>query len=166
LVIQALKQEGLRLPAIRRIVKVLRNQIDGDWSLVSKRLRLAGADVLWNHAEQYDDVEAAELTVLESGQRVFTGVVKDYLERIKFDDDDDEYATRLFLPITDQHIVQVSPYLNFGEPTFAAGGAPVAPLLARLLAGDDEVALAQDFGVPVEHITAVAASRLVEVAAA
>lgn len=152
MVIEGLRRSGAHFTEIRRIAAILRRDMNDDWALASKRLLISGADVLWNHAERYDDLEAAELTVFRSGQRVFTEAVREYLARIEYEDD--EYAVRLWLPITPERIIAVDPYRNFGDPTFRVGGASVGVVLGRLRAGDDMQDLARDYGLPIEHIRA------------
>jgi uncharacterized protein (DUF433 family) len=155
-VIWALRKGGVSLQNLRRVTKALREELDeaDDWGLVSKRLYVSGADVLWNLAEDWDDEEAAELVELASGQRVFTAAVRQYLERIEYDD---EYARSLYLPVAGRRIVTVDPYRNFGDPTFTNGGAAVRMVLGRVDAGEPVEQVAGDYGVPLEDIEATRA---------
>lgn len=152
-VIWALRKGGVSLQNLRRVTKALRDELDDadDWGLVSKRLYFSGADVLWNLAEDWDDQEAAELVELVSGQRVFTPIVLQYLERIEYDD---EYARRLYLPVAGREIIEIDPYRNFGDPTFRNGGAAVKMVLGRIEAGDPLEQVAEDYRVPPEDIDA------------
>lgn len=113
------------------------------------------------HAERISDEEAADLVVIESGQQVFHAAISQYLERIEYVD---EYAGRIFLPITHDPVIVIDPDINYGGPTFSAGGAPARPVLQRLWAGERLDVLAADYGVPLNDLEQVASARAQAVA--
>lgn len=62
--------------------------------------------------------------VLRNGQRVFTGLVADCLQRIDYGPDG--YAHLLHLPGYQDRQVVVDPSRAFGQPMFVHGGAKSA----------------------------------------
>ena len=153
LVIDALRQAGLSLQALRRITKTLQTDFGDEWALASHRLTLSGAqdrsgpEVLWDYAEQHGDDEV--LIALDSRQRVFADVVRDYLERIIYLD---EYAGQIYLPLTRERLLLVDPYRNFGRPMFGSNATPVGPVLDRIEAGEPIRSVARDYGLDVDEI--------------
>lgn len=153
LVIDALRQAGLSLQALRRITKTLQSDFGDEWALASHRLTLSGGqgrsgpEVLWDYAEEHGDDEV--LIALDTKQRVFTDVVRDYLERIVYRD---EYAGQIYLPLTRERLLLVDPDRNFGRPMFGSNATPVAPVLDRIEAGESLGSVARDYGLDVEEI--------------
>lgn len=153
LVIDALRQAGLSLQALRRIAKTLQTDFGDEWALASHRLTLSGGhgpsgpEVLWDYAEDHGDDEI--LIALDSRQRVFVDVVRDYLERIVYVD---EYAGQVYLPVTSERLLLIDPYRNFGRPTFASNATPVSPVLDRIEAGESVNSVARDYGLDPDEI--------------
>lgn len=156
LVISALRHAGLSLQGLRRITKTLQTDFGDEWALASHRLTLSGGhgqsgpEVLWNYATEHGDDEV--LVALDSKQRVFTDVVRDYLERIMYVD---EYAARIYLPITRERLLVVDPYRNFGQPMFESNATPVDPVLDRIEAGEPVASVARDYGLDVDEVRLV-----------
>ena len=157
LVIDALRQAGLSLQALRRITRTLQTDFGDEWALASHRLTLSGGagrsgpEVLWDYAEEHGDDEV--LIALDTNQRVFTEVVRDHLERIVYLD---EYAGQVYLPLTREHILLVDPYRNFGRPMFGSTATPVGAVLDRLEAGEPIASVARDYGLDTGEIELVA----------
>ncbi|CAN5386629.1 hypothetical protein BH23ACT9_BH23ACT9_05430 [soil metagenome] len=149
------------LQSLRRIVRQLRREIGDEWALASERLYVSGADVLWDIAERTSDEDAAQLVVIDSGQRVFHEALSQYLERIEYVD---EYAGRIFLPITEDPVIVVDPTVNYGRPTFQSSGAPARPVLMRLAGGESIEAVANDYGIPIPELRQVMGERAEAVA--
>ncbi len=153
LVIDALKQAGLSLQALRRITKTLQTDFGDEWALASHRLTLSGGqgrsgpEVLWDYASDHGDDEV--LVALDTNQRVFADVVRDYLERIVYID---EYAGQIYLPVTREKLLLVDPYRNFGQPMFGSNATPLSPVLDRLEAGESLRAVARDYGLDVDEV--------------
>ena len=156
LVIDGLRRAGLSLQALRRITKTLQSDFGDEWALASHRLTLSGRggrsgpEVLWDYAEEHGDDEV--LVALDSKQRVFAEVVRDYLERIIYLDD---YAGQIYLPLTRENVLLVDPYRNFGRPMFGSTATPVGPVLDRIEAGEPIGSVAQDYGLDVGEIELV-----------
>ena len=150
MVLAAFRRFGLPLQRIRPAVRALREHIGLEHALASKRVYSDGAEILYDFAERYDEDEIGSLVVVRSGQYVFRPVVDSYLQRISYDDDG--WARRLILPITDRGIIGVDPWRGFGRPLFLHGGAPLESVLARIRAGEPLADVAADFEIPKEDV--------------
>jgi len=162
MVLAAVRRSGVPMQRVRPALEVLARDIGVDHALASQRLFTDGAELLFDHAADLpgDEAEAVrELVVARSGQRVFTDVVKEYLQRIEYGRDG--YATLIALPAYARAEVVADPTRSFGQPIFVRGGARVSDVLDRFWSGDDIATLSQEFGVPEPEIEDVlrAASR-------
>jgi uncharacterized protein (DUF433 family) len=162
MVLAAVRQAGVPLQRVRPALAVLAEEIGVEHALASRRLFTDGAELLFDHAGgiSEDDARAVrELVVVRSGQRVFAGVVDQYLQRITYGPDG--YASMIRLPSYDRADVVVDPTRAFGQPIFSHGAAPLGPVLGRFWAGEDIDTLSEEFGVPAPEIEDVlrAASR-------
>jgi uncharacterized protein (DUF433 family) len=102
----------------------------------------------------HGDKQLRLLTVVRSGQRVFHEVIERYLARITYEGG---WAARLILPITEEPLIVADPERAFGQPIFIHGGARLADVRGRVGAGEDEAAVAEDYGVPLEDVRAAVA---------
>lgn len=150
MVLAAMRCAGVSLQHIRAATAVLEREIGVDHALASRHLYTDGARLLFDYAESTREEELEQLTVVVSGQRVFGGVVKDYLERITYATDG--WAERVILPMTERSIVEVDPVRSFGQPIFLRGAVRVEDVVDRWRAGEPIAAVAGDFGVPIEDI--------------
>jgi uncharacterized protein (DUF433 family) len=156
-VLSAFRKAGVPMQRIHPAVELLASTIGVDHALASKRLYTDGAEVLYDYATQRDEEDLLELTVVRTGQRQFTELVRDYLKRITYGDDG--WPTRVRLPIYEHAEVVVDTRRAFGLPLVVHGGARVEDLVDRFVAGDALVDIADDFGVPeaeVEDVIRVA----------
>ena len=150
MVLAAMRRAGVSLQHIRAAVAILERELGVEHALASKRLYTDGARLLFDYAETARDEDLEHLTVVVSGQRVFGGVVKDYLERITYATDG--WAGRVILPMTERSIVEVDPVRSFGQPIFLRGAVRVEDVVDRWRAGEPIADVAGDFGVPIEDI--------------
>jgi uncharacterized protein (DUF433 family) len=153
MVLAAMRRAGVSLQHIRSAVAILERELGVEHALASKRLYTDGARLLFDYAESTRDEDLEQLTVVVSGQRVFGGAVKDYLERITYAGDG--WAQRIALPMTERVIVEVDPVRSFGQPIFLRGAVRVEDVVDRWRAGEPIAAVADDFGVPIEDIEGV-----------
>lgn len=144
------RRHKMPLQRIRPAVRVLEEQIGLHHALASERLFTDGAEILYDFAERRGEDEISDLVVLRSGQHVFHQVIKDYLERITYDEEG--WAARIILPITAHRVFEVDPRRGAGRPLFVHGGAPLANIVGRLKAGDSAAEVARDFAVPLEDL--------------
>ncbi len=158
MVLAGMRHAGVSLQHIRKAVDVLDSQIGLRHALASHRLYTDGAQLLYDFAETAAVDELDELTVVVSGQRVFSEVIRDYLQRISYGDDG--WAVRVVLPLTSNQIVEVDPSRSFGQPIFLRGAVRVEDVVDRWRAGEPLSEVAADFGVPVEDVEDVLRATL------
>jgi len=154
MVLAAIRSTMVPMQRIRPALLALQDTFGIEHALANERLYSDGAEVLYDFAEQHANSDAAaparELVVLRSGQRVFTEIVSDYLQRIEYGPDG--YARILHLPGYRRRQVVADATRSFGQPMFVHGGARVSDVIDRFQAGESLPALAEDFGVPVEDL--------------
>jgi len=156
--LSGMRRAGVPLQQIRPALDLVRDRLGVEHALASRRLFVAGAQLLWEVSEMGGlDREARhgarDLIVLRNGQYVFRAVVEQYLRRIEYDE---EYARRVFLPEYEVAEIVTDPAVNFGSPVFAVSGAPVEAVLSRLRAGEPVVEVAEEYGVPEDHVVEAA----------
>jgi uncharacterized protein (DUF433 family) len=149
-VLSAFRRAGVPLQRIRPAVEVLSREIGIDHALASEHLYTDGAEVLYDFANERSDADLLELVVVRTGQKQFSELVRDYLQRITYGDDG--WASQVQLPIYGRAHVIVDPDVAFGLPLLTQGGARVEDLVDRFLAGDTISDIADDFGVPGDHV--------------
>ena len=149
-VLAAFRRAGVPLQRIRPAVDVLSREIGIEHALASEHLYTDGAEVLYDFASERSDEDLLELVVLRTGQKQFSELIRDYLQRITYGDDG--WASQVELPIYGSAQVVVDPHVAFGLPLLTDGGARVEDLVDRFLAGDTINAIADDFGVPVGSV--------------
>lgn len=156
-VLSSFRRAGVPLQRIRPAVEVLAKEIGVEYALASRRLYTDGAEVLFDYANKHGEREVMDLVVVRTKQRQFSGVVKDYLKRIRYGGDG--WADSVRLPTYANADVIVDPKVAFGLPLVIHGGARVEDLVDRFQAGDSVKEIAADFSVPpgqVEDVIRVA----------
>lgn len=153
MVLAAIRKTGVPMQRIRPALLALQETLGIEYALASERLYSDGAELLYDFAGSQPKAErnqTMELVVLRNGQRVFTEIVRDYLQRIEYAHDG--YAQLLHLPGYERGQVVADPTRSFGQPMFVHGGAKVADVMDRFRAGESLDDLAEDFGVPIEDL--------------
>ena len=125
-----------------------------EFALASEHIYSDGAEVVYDYARAHGDKQLRLLTVVRSGQRVFHEVIQRYLTRITYEG---ACAARLILPITEEPLLLVDPERAFGQPMFIRGGARLVDVKGRIEAGEDQSAVADDYGVPLKDVRAALA---------
>lgn len=149
--LSALRHSGVPMQRIRPALRSLDDQMGIDHALASNRLYSDGAELLIDYAEAHFHGEVPEgLVVVRSGQRVFSEVVMDYLQRIVYGADG--YPTSIGVPAYGHAEVVVDPTMSFGVPFFRAGGARVAAVMERFWAGETLAEVSEEFGVPLDEL--------------
>lgn len=156
--LSALRRAGIPLQQIRPALEVVRTKIGVEHALASKRLYVAGAQLLWEVSKEgaVDDearAGARDLIVLRSGQYVFREVIERYLRRIEYDE---MYARRVHLPRYEVADIAADPEMNFGRPYFTHGGTPLHVVRGMIKAGESIEEIAADFDLRVDEVTEVA----------
>lgn len=155
-VLSAFRRAGVPMQRIRPAVERLATEIGVDHALASERLCTDGAEVLYDYAVTQDD-DLLELTVVRTGQKQFSDLVREYLHRVRYGDDG--WMIVVELPTYAHARVVVNPRRAFGFPLLIHGGARVEDLVDRFKAGDSVAEIAEDFAVPdaeVEDVIRVA----------
>ncbi len=155
MVLAAFRETGLPLQRIRPALERLDKEMGLEHALASKHLYTDGAELLFDYAESQGDKQLRLLTVVRSGQRVFHDVIDQYLKRIEYDGG---WASRLTLPITEEPILVADPERSFGQAIFAHGAARLTDVIGRIDAGEDEQAVADDYGAPLADVQAALAA--------
>jgi len=154
LVLTAMRRSGVPLQRIRPALAALDEQFGLSHALASERLYTDGAEILFDYAETGADPRAAraarELVVVRNGQGVFNATIESYLRRVVFGDDG--YARLIQLPAYEVAEVVVDPNRGFGQPIFVHGGARVEDAIGMFRAGEPLDAVAEEYGVPREHL--------------
>lgn len=154
LVLTAMRRSGVPLQRIRPALSRLNEELGLAHALASRRLYTDGAEVLLDYAGTNEDsatVRAVrELVVVRNGQRVFNEVVEAYLRRVEFGPDG--YARLIRLPAYEVADVVVDPERGFGQPVFSRGGARLEDALSMFQAGESLDVVADEYGVPREHL--------------
>lgn len=143
-VLASLRRElEVPLPKIRDAVAYLQRELNSPRPLAEQRFYTDGADLLIEHL--------GGLLNLNRRQYEIKDVIQAYLQRVVRDTGG--LPIKLY-PLTreqapgDQpsHIV-IDPQVAFGRPVLVGTGVPTAVLAERFKAGEDEAALAADYGV-------------------
>ncbi|HEY3827753.1 MAG TPA: DUF433 domain-containing protein [Solirubrobacteraceae bacterium] len=150
MVLAAFRRDGVSLQHIRRAVAIIEREVGLEHALASERLYTDGAVILYDYAQAERDEQLDGLTEVVSRQRVFSPVIREYLQRITYGDDG--WAVRLVSPATARPLVVVDPQRSFGQPIFIHGGVRIEDVLDRWRAGEPLVEVAEDFGVPAEDV--------------
>lgn len=156
--LSALRRAGIPLQQIRPVLEIVRTKIGVEHALASKRLYVAGAQLLWEVSRE-DSVDddarhgARDIIVLRNDQYVFREVIDQYLQRIEYDD---TYARRVHLPRYEVADIVADPDTNFGRPYFTHTGTPLQVVQGMIKAGEAIEDVAYDFDLPVDQVTEVA----------
>lgn len=149
------RSSGVSMQHLRRALARLQDELGVEHALASERLYTDGAAILYDFARH----EAEDLlTVVVTGQRVFAGALRGYLERIHYASD--HWANRLTLPIGRRPLVEVDPTRAFGRPVFIAGGARMEDVLDRFRAGEPLAQVAHDFDLDLPDVEEVLRAAL------
>lgn len=155
--LSALRSANVPMQEIRPALDLVRERLGLRYALASRRLYVSGAKLLWEIAEE-DELardERRKLVVLRDGQYVFREVVEQHMKNISYDADD-QYAARIELPGYEVAVIAAEPGVNFGRPYFTATGTPLFVVAGRLRAGESVGEVADDFGIPEDHVAEVA----------
>lgn len=135
------RKHSLKLGVIRAAVRYLRDELEVEHPLASKRFKTNGVDLFVDHLEQL-------INVSQEGQLGMRAVLDASLERVEYDQRG--RAVRLF-PLfkrseAPKHVV-VDPRRAFGRPILFGTSVPVADIRTRFDAGESVGALAADYNV-------------------
>ncbi len=149
------RSSGVSMQHLRRALARLQDELGLEHALASEKLYTDGAAILYDFAR----TEAEDLlTVVVTGQRVFTGALRGYLERIRYAPD--HWAGRLILPLCARPLLEIDPRRAFGRPVFITGGARMEDVLDRFRAGEPLAEVAHDFDLDLPDVEEVLRAAL------
>jgi uncharacterized protein (DUF433 family) len=145
-VLAALREQGHRLPDIRRAIQFVERTVLKKHPLATEAFLTDGVRIFVEHLGGLVDTK--------DGQFVLQKVVEGYLTRLDYGPDG--LATRLY-PFTRRGVdspraVVLNPLVSFGRPVLANTGVPTEEIADRFHAGEALDELALDFGVTREAI--------------
>lgn len=148
-VLASLRRElEVPLPKIRDAVVYLQHELNSSRPLAEQRFYTDGADLLVEHL--------GGLLNLNRRQYEIKDVIQAYLRRVERDASGLPIKlyplTRVQAPGQQPRHVVIDPQVAFGRPVLVGTGIPTAVLAERFKAGEDEDALAEDYGVTKEGI--------------
>ncbi|SEU35133.1 DUF433 domain-containing protein [Nonomuraea wenchangensis] len=155
----AFRSAGVPMTRIRPAIQWLERNIGLAQALASQRLATDGAEVLWDfkhHTNVPAEREAVDglVVVRKGGQQVFRPVIRDYLQRVSYQDG---WVRVIRLPSYRSVEVTVDPWINGGQPTLASRGIRIADVLGRLRAGEDALDIAGDYQLSLSEVELLAA---------
>jgi uncharacterized protein (DUF433 family) len=151
LVLEALRQAGVRPARIRPALNQLANEFGQEYVLVSRNLATDGIDVLWDFSRTS---EGQGLMEGHTGQMVMREIVEDYLRYLTWADDG--YPSMLQLRNCQPSKVVMDPYRAFGQPFFEGSRARVRDVANMLSAGEDPEVVADEHGVSLDDVRTAA----------
>lgn len=156
--LSALRRANVPLQKIRPALELVRQKIGVEHALASRRLYVAGAQLLYEIGDDLggdDKRETRKLIVLKDGQYVFREAIDRYLTRIDYDQSGNEYARKVNLPGYEVAEITVLPGVNFGRPFFTKTGTPLYVVADDLRAGETVEDVADDYGLPEDQVAEV-----------
>ena len=130
------------LPAVRRAILFLRQQLNSQHPLADQKFETDGKDLFIRKLGEL-------IAVSKGGQKAMPEVLDAYLQRIEWDLQG--LATRLY-PFTRQRelvqpkVVMIDPRVSFGRPVLAGTGIRTELIAERYKAGESMDELARDYG--------------------
>jgi uncharacterized protein (DUF433 family) len=143
-VLASLRRElAIPMPKIRDAVKYLQRELNSSRPLAEQRFYTDGADLLIEHLDGLLNINRRQFEIKD--------IIRAYLRRVERDTDGLPIKlyplTREQAPGTQPSDIVIDPQVAFGRPVLVGTGIPTAVLAERFKAGEDEAALAEDYGV-------------------
>jgi uncharacterized protein (DUF433 family) len=139
---------GVSMQRVRHALRFVGQKLGYDRPLVHARFCTDGVDLFAEHAGKL-------LNVSKAGQAALRDVLDQTLTRIDWEGD---FAVRLYPWVraeraaTQPRTIVVDPRRGFGQPAIAGTGIEARIVAQRHRAGESITALAEDYGVDLEHI--------------
>ena len=138
--LRALREyHNVKLESVRRALSLAEKQFDIPRLLISSQLRTSGGALFLDSYFQLVELAPAV-------QHSIRSVLKQYLNRIRFED------APAFFPIPripqnrDREVVLVSPLIAFGRPIIGRRGISTEAIAERVNAGEDKSLVMEDYG--------------------
>lgn len=149
IVLKAFRATRIPMQRIIPALEKIKSEIGLEHALASRRLYSDGAEILFDYGESSDPLLSG-LTVVRSGQVVFTDVIRQYLKALSRDAEG--WPKMVRVPRFDTVDVVVDPRRSFGQPILADYGVRVEDLVDRARGREPHQRIARDFDVPLEIV--------------
>ena len=151
------KEAGVPLQRIWPASAWLQEYLGLEQALASEALKTDGAEVLYDFGRRDPSAQelADGLVVVRNGQQVFRPIVRDYLRDVTYRSG---WVRAVLLPGYRNRDVDVvvDPWVNGGAPTVARRGIRVSDVTTRLAAGEERPDVAEDYGLSLAEVDALA----------
>jgi len=140
--LSALKDYGVRLPAVRKAIRYLRDRFNTDHPLADQKFFTDGHNVF---IKKYGEI----VDISNAGQLAMSEVMSRYLKRVVRDKKG--LPVRLYPRISsrvddNRQSVSIDPQILFGQPCLAGTRIPTSVIGERYKAGDSISDLMEDYG--------------------
>ena len=142
---------GLSAQGLRVSVTRLREKLNDEYALATRRVATDGLSLLVDMAESQGE---PIWTRAVDGQAAITAVIERYLKFVQWSKND-PYPTRLKLKTYQGADVIVDPRFAFGQPVLARQKIRVQDILDAFWAGESPNTVAVEFGVKANEVEAV-----------
>jgi uncharacterized protein (DUF433 family)/transposase-like protein len=154
-ILRALRRgEDVRMSRLREALKVAKRDYHIDRLLLSDQLRTAPGEVL---LEDYGKL----INLGRAGQLALMHVFEAHLKRIDWGAQGPEQFFPEFVSVLtptraeDSRLIVINPSISFGKPVLASHkGIRVSAIVSRIDAGEEEDAIAQDYGIERREVDA------------
>jgi uncharacterized protein (DUF433 family)/transposase-like protein len=154
-ILRALRRdEDVRMSRLREAVKLAKRDYHIDRLLLSDKLRTAPGEVL---LDDYGKL----INLGRAGQLALRHVFEAHLKRIDWGSQGPEQYFPEFVSVLtptrleDSRLIVINPSISFGKPVLASHkGIRVSAIVSRIDAGEDENAVAQDYGIERREVDA------------
>jgi uncharacterized protein (DUF433 family) len=146
--IKLFRDAGVSLPTIRKAAKTAARQFGAEHPFAMHRFDTDGRTIFATLAR--GESKAALVEDLKHGQYVFDTIVRPFFKKLEYGRDE---AIR-FCPLGTGKRVVLDPARQFGKPIDNGTGVPTASLYHAVMAGEDPVAVARWFDVPLDAVRA------------
>lgn len=129
----------VKLEKVRQALDLAEQQFDVPRLLISSQLRASGGDLF---LDSYFELVQLSPAI----QHSIRSVLKQYLQRIRFEDAPCFFPTSRIPTNVDQQLILVSPLIAFGRPVVERLGVSTAAVAERVNAGENPAAVMDDYG--------------------
>jgi uncharacterized protein (DUF433 family) len=143
-VLRALRtRHGVSISAARQAIDEAENNLGVKRLLLCPELRT-------NAGELFLDTYSTLINLNRASQLGIRLALQEYLKRIEVDEANK--PARLFPSNRFENVIVLDPWVAFGRPIIARRGISTSAIVARINAGEDEIDIAEDYGLNVVEV--------------
>lgn len=146
---RALRRSGVPMQKLRKVAASLQAEYGDPYILARPVLFTDGIDLYRK--------DKGDLFRVEDGQRPIEEVIEDYLSRVDLDHTAEPTAFRV--PLTEGVSLVIDPRFNAGRASFESTRVAAFAVLGSLDAGESPAAVAVDYGLSEEEVSALHVHR-------